>query len=268
MPLARRTHAGTRLRYGPHPDRAVAFRHRCNRCGPFAADAQRLRADAAKIELLPAAQMDIVKPALSGRFRTILLPPPDHVRDGCASSSRAGCRNRASFSNRGGCLVFDAFVPQQVTSFADFRRDYRRPHLARRTRTAQAHHGERRRHQSHQTRATSCWRAMALSSRTFPRTKRSGRTGIRLGGIRREPAVSCCRILRLGLRSMRRSSTGALRDRAASTPGFVTRIREQARSRVHLTLDVLSRRAHPAPPSPVRCEPAKSFNEHGKSFPA
>jgi len=90
---------------------------------------RRLRADAARFDLAPALlQMDMVQPALSGRFRTILLPYSliTYVTD--ALQAAALTAELGKLLEPDGCLVFDAFVPQQVTSFADFRRDYRRPY--------------------------------------------------------------------------------------------------------------------------------------------
>jgi hypothetical protein len=122
---------------------------------------KRLGADAAKIEFAPPLlQMDIVKPALSGRFRTVLLPYSliTYVTD--AHQAAVLAAELGKLLEPGGCLVFDAFVPQQVASFADFRRDYRRPHGE----------GELERHKRitanadapiASNAATSCWRAMA-----------------------------------------------------------------------------------------------------------
>jgi len=90
---------------------------------------RRLRADAARFDLAPALlQMDMAQPALSGRFRTILLPYSliTYVTD--ARQAATLTAELVNLLERNGCLVFDAFVPQPVTSFADFRRDYRRPH--------------------------------------------------------------------------------------------------------------------------------------------
>jgi SAM-dependent methyltransferase len=90
---------------------------------------RRLRADAARFDLAPALlQMDIVEPALSGPFRTILLPYSliTYVTDALQAAALAA--ELGKLLEPGGCLVFDAFVPQPVTSYADFRRDYRRPH--------------------------------------------------------------------------------------------------------------------------------------------
>jgi SAM-dependent methyltransferase len=90
---------------------------------------KRLRVDAAKVDVAPALlQMDIVKPALSGWFRTILLPYSliTYVTDALQAAALAA--ELGNLLEPGGCLVFDAFVPQPVSSFADFRRDYRRPH--------------------------------------------------------------------------------------------------------------------------------------------
>lgn len=89
----------------------------------------RLRRDAEKYTLSPrVAQMDIAAPALTDSFRVVLLPYSllTYLREpgvvGQALSSLA------ALLEPGGCMVLDAFVPQPVESFADFRLDYRRPH--------------------------------------------------------------------------------------------------------------------------------------------
>ena len=89
----------------------------------------RLRHDATEHALSPnVLQMDIAAPALSARFRAVLLPYSliTYLRDPAVAQHCVGAL--AALLEPDGCLVLDAFVPQQVTSFADFRRDYRRVH--------------------------------------------------------------------------------------------------------------------------------------------
>jgi SAM-dependent methyltransferase len=73
-------------------------------------------------------QMDIAAPALTGPFRVVLLPYSliTYLRE--PSVAHQAAATLAALLEPGGCLVLDAFVPQPVTSFADFRRDYRREH--------------------------------------------------------------------------------------------------------------------------------------------
>ena len=89
----------------------------------------RLRCDAQKYALSPnVMQMDLAAPALTGPFGVILLPYSliTYLRD-AAVAQQAIC-TLAALAAPGGCLVLDAFVPQPVTSFVDFRLDYRRAH--------------------------------------------------------------------------------------------------------------------------------------------
>lgn len=89
----------------------------------------RLRRDAKKYTLSPnVTQMDIAAPTLAGPFRTILLPYSliTYLRD--PTAAQQAVQTLAALVESGGCLVLDAFVPQPVTSFADFRCDYRRAH--------------------------------------------------------------------------------------------------------------------------------------------
>ncbi|HEX7915488.1 class I SAM-dependent methyltransferase [Rudaea sp.] len=89
----------------------------------------RLRRDAEKYTLSPnVLQMDIAVPAVCARFRVVLLPYSliTYLRD--PRIAEQCVRTLAALLEPGGCLVLDAFVPQPVTSFADFRRDYRREH--------------------------------------------------------------------------------------------------------------------------------------------
>lgn len=92
---------------------------------------QRLRRDAATRRLAPrVAQMDLRALALRGTFAAILLPyslitylTDRNVAIGMLRELRARLAP-------GGVIVLDAFVPQPVASFADFRLDYRRAHGA------------------------------------------------------------------------------------------------------------------------------------------
>jgi len=89
----------------------------------------RLRRDAKKYALSPdVLQIDIAAPALRAQFRVVLLPYSliTYLRD--STIAEQCVRTLAALLEPGGCLVLDAFVPQPVTSFADFRCDYRRAH--------------------------------------------------------------------------------------------------------------------------------------------
>lgn len=89
----------------------------------------RLRADAAARGLAAdVLQMDLRAPALRARFGSILLPYSliTYVTDPPAVVATLTAL-RELLDNHGR-LVLDAFVPQPVASFADFRLDYRRPH--------------------------------------------------------------------------------------------------------------------------------------------
>jgi SAM-dependent methyltransferase len=90
---------------------------------------RRLRRDAAARGLHPfVLQMDMHAFALHEVFATILLPYSliTYVTDPAAAAHLlAHLRDRLA---PGGVIVLDAFVPQAVDSFADFRLDYRRPH--------------------------------------------------------------------------------------------------------------------------------------------
>ncbi len=72
--------------------------------------------------------MDIALPALRSVFDVILLPYSlvTYLRDPSVASNTI--RHIVELLAPGGCLVLDAFVPQAVTSFTEFRHDYRRPH--------------------------------------------------------------------------------------------------------------------------------------------
>ncbi len=66
--------------------------------------------------------------ARSARFDTILLPYSliTYLID--AQDAAALLRELDARLARNGRIVLDAFIPQPVASFSDFRRDYRRPH--------------------------------------------------------------------------------------------------------------------------------------------
>lgn len=90
---------------------------------------RRLRRDAAAAGISPSVlQMDIAQPALTGRFRTILLPYSliTYVTDPARAVDVV--RGLRPLLGDDGRLVLDAFVPRPVVSFAEFRQDYRRPH--------------------------------------------------------------------------------------------------------------------------------------------
>jgi hypothetical protein len=90
---------------------------------------RRLRSDAQLHALAPAlVQMDIARPSLASRFHTILLPYSlvTYLTD--PREATQAIVALASLLEPDGCLVLDAFIPKPVTSFADFREDYRRPH--------------------------------------------------------------------------------------------------------------------------------------------
>lgn len=90
---------------------------------------KRLRADAAARGLdARVLQTDLRALALRSRFATILLPYSliTYLTDArVAADVLAGLRPLLADD---GCVVLDAFVPQPVESFSDFRLDYRRPH--------------------------------------------------------------------------------------------------------------------------------------------
>ena len=93
---------------------------------------KRLRRDALVHGLEPqVVQMDIAQPAFAAQrapFRVILLPYSlvTYLRDPAAATDAIAAI--AGLLAAGGCLALDAFVPQAVVSFVDFRLDYRRPH--------------------------------------------------------------------------------------------------------------------------------------------
>jgi len=74
------------------------------------------------------AQMDLRRLALSGVFQTILAPYSlitYLTNPEIAVTALVQIRSLLAAEGR---LVIDAFIPQPVESFADFRLDYRRPH--------------------------------------------------------------------------------------------------------------------------------------------
>ncbi|MEP6938203.1 MAG: methyltransferase domain-containing protein [Rudaea sp.] len=95
---------------------------------------KRLRGDAIAHGLVPrVVQMDIARPAFAGLrapFDVILLPYSliTYLREPAAAADAVAAI--AALLCAGGCLALDAFVPQPVTSFADFRLDYQRPHAS------------------------------------------------------------------------------------------------------------------------------------------
>jgi SAM-dependent methyltransferase len=95
---------------------------------------QRLLKDAAARNL-PAhvAQMDLHAIALSAAFGVILAPYSLITYLVDADAAVQVLRQLQRLLTPDGVLAVDAFVPQPVTSFADFRLDYRRAHGARQT---------------------------------------------------------------------------------------------------------------------------------------
>jgi SAM-dependent methyltransferase len=90
---------------------------------------QRLRRDAAERGIeARVAQMDLRGLALAGDFQTILAPYSliTYLTDPEVAVA-VMIRLRSLLASEGR-LVIDAFIPQPVESFADFRLDYRRPH--------------------------------------------------------------------------------------------------------------------------------------------
>jgi len=90
---------------------------------------QQLRRDAAERGIeAHVAQMDLRALALSGDFNTVLAPYSliTYLTD--PEVAVAALVRMRSLLGAEGRLVIDAFIPQAVASFADFRLDYRRPH--------------------------------------------------------------------------------------------------------------------------------------------
>jgi SAM-dependent methyltransferase len=86
----------------------------------------RLRADAHNDVAPRILQMDIAAPALCGRFRVILLPYSLITYLCQVTQAAAALQGLGALLEAGGCLVLDAFVPREVATFTEFRRDYRR----------------------------------------------------------------------------------------------------------------------------------------------
>lgn len=95
---------------------------------------KRLRRDALVHGLEPqVVQMDIAHPAFTTArppFDVILLPYSLVTYLRAPEAAAAAIATLAGLVAAGGCLVLDAFVPQAVTTFLDFRLDYCRPHEA------------------------------------------------------------------------------------------------------------------------------------------
>ena len=92
---------------------------------------ERLRRDAAARGLAAprVLQMDLRALALDGRFGCVLLPYSllTYLTDARVAAAVLAALRRQLAPQ--GAIVLDAFVPQPVTSFADFRLDYRREHV-------------------------------------------------------------------------------------------------------------------------------------------
>jgi ubiquinone/menaquinone biosynthesis C-methylase UbiE len=76
------------------------------------------------------AQMDLRQLALAGKFRTILAPYSLITYVTQATAAVEVLARLRELLGDGGRIVVDAFVPQPVVSFAEFRLDYRRAHGA------------------------------------------------------------------------------------------------------------------------------------------
>ncbi|HET7777833.1 MAG TPA: class I SAM-dependent methyltransferase [Rudaea sp.] len=90
---------------------------------------RQLRRDAAKRGIeARVAQMDLRGLALTGKFETILAPYSLITYLTNPEATVAALVRMRSLLAVQGRLVIDAFIPQPVESFADFRLDYRRAH--------------------------------------------------------------------------------------------------------------------------------------------
>ena len=90
-----------------------------------------MRRDAADRGLSPprVAQMDIGALALSGKFAVVLAP---YSLITYITQTEVACRalqQLHALLDENGSVVLDAFIPQQVDAFSEFRQDYLRPHL-------------------------------------------------------------------------------------------------------------------------------------------
>jgi SAM-dependent methyltransferase len=91
----------------------------------------RVREDAAS-RGIPApriAQMDIGELALTGKFAVILAPYSliTYLTD--SDDARRVLQQLHPLLDERGIVVLDAFIPQRVDAFSDFRQDYRRQHM-------------------------------------------------------------------------------------------------------------------------------------------
>lgn len=90
---------------------------------------RRLRRDAAERGIeVRVAQMDLCQLALAGDFQVILAPYSLITYLTEPEVAVAALTRMRALLARDGRLVLDAFIPQPVESFAEFRLDYRRPH--------------------------------------------------------------------------------------------------------------------------------------------
>ncbi len=93
---------------------------------------RRMREDAVNLGIQPprVAQMDIGALALTGRFAVILAPYSliTYVTD--VGVALGILEDLHALLDHGGVIVLDAFVPQQVDAYSEFREDYRRPHAS------------------------------------------------------------------------------------------------------------------------------------------
>ncbi len=92
----------------------------------------RLREDSARVGVRSPliAQMDISALALTGKFAVILAPYSliTYLTD--SDVARRVLQQLHPLLDESGIVVLDAFIPQQVEAFSDFRQDYRRPHMS------------------------------------------------------------------------------------------------------------------------------------------
>jgi SAM-dependent methyltransferase len=89
---------------------------------------QLLRDAAARGIEAPIAQMDLRQLALAGEFQVILMPYSLITYLSEPAVAIAVLADLRALLARDGRIVVDAFVPQPVESFVEFRLDYRRPH--------------------------------------------------------------------------------------------------------------------------------------------
>jgi len=90
---------------------------------------RRLRRDATERGLeARVAQMDLRQLALAGEFEVILAPYSLITYLTEQAVAVAALTRMRCLLARNGRLVLDAFIPQRIESFVEFRLDYRRPH--------------------------------------------------------------------------------------------------------------------------------------------